>query len=331
MHATAFLRAIAQTELGAVVIIYGNERALKQSVIDAIRSKFNEDDGDSVTSFPGRDVEFKTIHDELLTISMWSDIRVVVVEEATDFITKNRPALEKLFQRPPKKSLLILDAKSWPKNTKLAKAVTKIGLAVECSALTGNELVQWIRTYASETYRKKISRQNALLLIELVGENLGLLEQELAKLTSFVGEKSEIDDEDVRALVGGWRAEKTWAMTNAARDNNLAEALCCLDKLLIAGEAPQRILGGISFVFRKLAETTELSRSGQPLNNMLKQAGVFPRDVQPAAKYLRRIGRSQAEQIYKQLLQADLDMKGGSRLPERTQLERLIIRLSQKT
>ena len=96
----------------------------------------------------------------------------------------------------------------------------------------------------------------------------------------------------------------------------------------MAGEPFVRMVAcGITFVFRKLAIATELARQGTSLSAALKQAGVFPRDVSPATRYLRRIGRPRAEKIYSWLLEADTAMKGGSRLPERIQLETLLVRL----
>jgi DNA polymerase-3 subunit delta len=156
---------------------------------------------------------------------------------------------------------------------------------------------------------------------------MGLLDQELAKLTAYVGDRARIGLDDVRALVGGWRAETTWKMTDAVRDGSPSLALQALDKLLTAGEAAPKILGGLNYVFRKYARATELSRRGTTLRAALQQAGVFPRDVDAAERYLRRIGRQRAERIIALLLQADSGLKGGSRLPERLQLEQLLLRL----
>ena len=259
---------------------------------------------------------------------MWGDRRLVLVDDADDFVSKHRAALEKYLQQPAKKSILVLDVKSWPKNTRLAKAVAKIGLDIECKALSGRELSNWLTEVCEEEHGKQISRDAIALLVELAGVDLGLLDQELSKLVAYVGDAKRIGADDVRALVGGWKAETTWTMLDAVRDGRLGTALTCLDKLLVAGEAPQRILGGISFVFRRVAQATEISRQGVPLNAALRQAGVFPRDVGPSEAYLRRIGRRRAEQIYPLLLTADGDLKGSSRAPLRLQLERLLIELS---
>ena len=67
-----------------------------------------------------------------------------------------------------------------------------------------------------------------------------------------------------------------------------------------------------------------------PLDQALRQAGVFPQAVGPSQSYLRRIGRPNAERILNYLLETDTGLKGGSRLPERIQLELLLVRLAGK-
>ncbi|MFP6765477.1 MAG: DNA polymerase III subunit delta, partial [Planctomycetaceae bacterium] len=231
-------------------------------------------------------------------------------------------------RNPAKKSLLILDVKSMPKNTRLYKSIQQSGLVVECTELKGAALKKWICETTERQHAKQIGPDAVNLIIELVGNSLGLLGQELAKLASSVGELPEIEVESVRRLVGGWKAETTWAMTNAVRDGKIDLALFHLDRLLGSGESPFRIVGGVSSVFRKLATATELARQGTPLHSALQKSGVFPGDVSPSAHYLRRIGRPRAEQISGWLLEADASLKGGLRVAERVQVEMLLVRLS---
>ena len=327
MHATEFLQKPPET-LPGVIVLVGDERTLKLGVEQAIVAATLDGEDEAPTKFAGKDADLKTVRDELLTISMWGDRRVVIVEDGSDFVSANRAALEKYAEKPAKKSLLILDVKSMPKNTRLYKIVDKSGLIVECSELKGAALNRWISDAARNGYDKSIDSAAVGLLIELVGPNLGMLDQELSKLASYVGDLPNIDAEAVRRLVGGWKAETTWAMTDAVRDGRLGDALTALDKLLNSGESPYRILGGISYVFRKLTVATELSRQGINLKAALKQAGAFPHEVDPASRYLRRIGRPRAEQISNWLLTADTSLKGGSRISERAQLELLLVQLA---
>ena len=98
--------------------------------------------------------------------------------------------------------------------------------------------------------------------------------------------------------------------------------------LLVAGEAPQKILGGLNFVWRKYFKATQQAVQGTPLKQAIKQAGVFPRDVDSTERYLRRLTRKRAEKNCLWLLETDLNLKGKSRLTHRLELERLLFLLS---
>ena len=140
MHATAFLKAPKEAEFGPVVVLHGAERYLMQAALEVIAKRVlgdEEDQGLGMTRFEGKSVDLQTVCDELLTVSMWGDAPVVAVDDADPFITQNRAALERFLEHPPKKSVLVLIVKSWPKNTRLAKLVTKIGLDLECATLQG--------------------------------------------------------------------------------------------------------------------------------------------------------------------------------------------------
>ena len=333
MNVTAFLKSPQQQATGPMVVLHGANRYLRQTAFEAVCANvFSQtDDADtefSTTRLTGKDAELKTVLDELRTVSMWGGQRLVAVDDADEFVTKNRAGLEKYLEHPAKAAVLVLLLKTWRKNTRLAKRLAKIGLDVECKDLSGRELVRWLAGSCQEQHGCRLPQDAARLLIELSGTELGSLEQELEKLAAYVLPRKQIDSDDVRLLVGGWKAETTFAMTGAVRDGDLGAAVEHLDKLLAAGEAPQRILGGLNFVFRRLAKATEAARSGIPLRAALKQAGVFPNEIDSSSRYLRRIGRPRAEKLFRILLTADEQMKGGSRIAEQLQLESLLVQLS---
>lgn len=331
MHATEFLKDPAAPNIGPIVVTYGAERFLRQQAIQAVVHRVlgdGDDEGSTPTRFDGRNVDIATVLDELRTVSMWGDRRLVLVEEAKDFVSDNRGALEKYLEKPAKKSVLLLDVDSWPKNTRLYKSVAAVGLDLDCGPLSVGDAVKWVTEQAKSVYGKQLMRDAAQLMLELVGPQLGFLTQELAKTAAYVGERPKIEVEDVSTMVGGWKLETTWAMLDALQAGQLPTALEYLDKLLAAGEAGLMLLGGISFSYRKLAQATELARSGKPLRDALIEAGVFANKVGPAEQCLRRLGRVEAERIYRRLIDADASLKGGTRLPERIVLERLLVNLS---
>ena len=119
-------------------------------------------------------------------------------------------------------------------------------------------------------------------------------------------------------------------MINAVRDGRIDLALSEMNKLITAGEAPQKLLGGITFVYRKLINAVRAAGPNKTLAVALREAGVFPQEVSASENYLRKLGRARAELIPAYLLQADMGMKGESSLPPRVLLEQLFVQLSPR-
>lgn len=327
VHATDFLAQNKTFPSVPVLVLYGAERYLKLEVLKLVPGCGDDEEDVALTRIAGKDADLRTISDELLTISMFGDQRIVIIDDADEFVSKNRGGLEKYVANPSGTSLLVLDVKSWPKNTKLAKATDRIGLNIECGELKGAALCRWLVKTAKEIHAKNLDSNTAALIVQLAGDSLGLLQQELAKLVSLVGDAESITQDDVTRVVGGWRIQTTWAMLDAIRDGKMDVALAYLDKLILAGDAPQKILGGLTFTFRKLAEATEIARQTRDLSGALRSAGVFPAAVGQSEHYLKRIGFNRASRIFQLLIEADANMKGGSRVDPKLQLEALFLKL----
>lgn len=328
MHATEFLSAKEPALPSSVLVLYGPERYFRQEIIHRIPGCSGDDAELSLTRLNGDKAEIRDVMAELKTVSMFGDQRIVLIEDADDFVSTHRAALEKYVIQPAKGSMLILDVKSWPKNTKLFKLVDQHGLSLECGELTGVKLQKWLQKIAKDQYGKQLDTESAALIIQLAGDGLNLLQQEVAKLASLVGDVAMINREDVTKVVGGWRTETTWAMLDAVRDGHPGKAIEALDKLLKSGEAPQKVLGGVTFTFRKFAEATERARTGTPLREAIAAAGVFSNAIGHGEAYLRRIGFERASRILQLLVEADSEMKGGSRVDPAILLERLFVRLA---
>ena len=80
----------------------------------------------------------------------------------------------------------------------------------------------------------------------------------------------------------------------------------------------------------RLVLQAEAARRRIALRDTLQQAGIKPFVLKKAERQLKLLGRRRGAQLYRWLLQADLDLKGESSMPPRLILERLIVRLAAK-
>jgi DNA polymerase-3 subunit delta len=255
-------------------------------------------------------------------------------DQAGGFVNRYRDQLEDYVARPSHSGVLVLDVKSWPSNWKLSKAVDAHGLAVDCSAPKTAALGSWLKAWAKQAHSAQLAPGAADLLVEMIGPELGLLDQELAKLALMAGNDKKITPEMVQNMGGGWRAKTTWVMLDLALDGNATEALRQIDRLFASGEVPFKLLAQVSASLRRLAAATRLILQAEAAGRRLgvgpalQQAGVKPFVLKKVEGQLRRLGRQRGSQLYRWLLEADLDLKGDSQMPPRLILERLIVRLA---
>ncbi len=355
MNALDFLANSKRQRIESVCAVFGDDAFLKMEVVAALRRQIlsGSDDEFALTVFNGREVQLRDVRDALATQSLFgSGARLVVVEEADPFVSEHRSELEDYVahssrscepsetgsapSRQTPGGVLVLDVKTWPANTRLAKAVAASGLAVKCDTPNERQIKSWLIQRAKAAHQVHLESAAADALLELVPPELGILVQEIDKLALVVGEERVIDAKRVRENVGGWRTRAIWDMIDAAADGHAAQALGQLDRLIASGEKPHGLFPQIASPLRRfssavqLLEAAEADRRRLPLGEALAQAGVLPFKLRDAERQLRRIGRQRARQITGWLLAADLALKSHNSSDERAriELERLIVRLA---
>jgi DNA polymerase-3 subunit delta len=322
-----------------VFAVTGDDAYLKSSVLVALRRQvLGGDEGEfSLTTLTGRDASFRDLIDALSSVSLFgSGRRMVIVEEADSFVSQCRSELEDYVARPFQSGVLVLDVKTWPANTRLAKAIAGSGVTIECKSPNERQTKTWLGQRAKAAHGLRLDAAAVDALLELLPPELGILEQELAKLALLAGENRMIDAQLVRDNVGGWRTRTTWEMIDAAADGRAAVALAELDRLISAGEKPHGLLPQMSSSLRRFGAATAQIEAAEadgrrlPLRDALAQAGVPPFKLSDAERQLRQIGRRRAEQLTGWLLAADLAIKSHNSSDDRArmEIERLVVRLA---
>ncbi len=339
LHALDYLDRPQKHPPAPVCVVFGDEPFLKREVLLALRRAVlgDEEGAFSLTTLTGRDAQPRDVFDALATVALFGPgQRLVLIEEADDFVSRYRGELEDYIAKPKKSGVLVLDVKTWASNTRLYKAVDERGLQIQCKLPTPARLTKWLVQRAKKQHGAALDPAAAERLTEMVEPDLGLLDQELARLALLVRGEEPITPELVEQHVGSWRTKTTWDLIDSAAGGDARGALVQLDRLLAAGENPIALLGQISSTLRRFAAAARLvqqaERSGRrpALRPILEQAGFKKFVLDKAERQLRQLGRERAKHLYHWLLEADLALKGASSAPDRARLvlEQLIVRLS---
>jgi DNA polymerase-3 subunit delta len=315
-------------ERAAAYGICGADAFLKRQAVESITNRVLGDADRSLTlsEYDGSSasLELASVLDDLRTLPFLAEQRLVIVREADSFITRYRGELETYMESPSSCGVLILECKSLPGNTRLHKRINAVGEVVKCDQPKSREVPQWLNHRSRDEYECQIEPRAGALLIELVGEELGLLDSELQKLSLYVGSRARITVADVEALVGHSREEQVWGILTAVAANDTGRALQLWEDVWQTDRAASaRAIGGIAFTVRRLLEAKRAQESG-----------ASPRDL---ARILMRWGQEQQvvqelsafqvadiQEMLCALLDADVAAKTGG-VGVRTSIEAFII------
>ncbi len=359
-HAFDFLAQtpedLAKAGVPAVCVLAGDDSFLRKKVTEHLNKAIQGDASEEMlmTRIPAKTAQWRDVRDELSTASLFGpSVRVVLIDDADEFVSEYRSRLEDHVASPSATSVLILAVKTWLGNTRLAKSVAKTGWTIACKmpekprsrsrAIDVPRLIQWLVQWAADEHAIKLGKPAAQQLVDLSDASLGVMDQSLAKLAVSVEDpRKTISPEAVVAIVGGWRTRTTWELIDAACEGNAADALVQLDHLLSSGEQPIALFGAISWSLRRFAVATrnvqaqERDGASVRIGDALTDAGFrrFPHGaIEQAQKQLLQMGRLRAGRLQQWLLEMDLQLKGSHSAPDRARfaLERLILRLAKET
>jgi DNA polymerase-3 subunit delta len=321
--------------------LFGSDATLRSWSLLALTSR-----GD-VTQVDGDTSRWSDLRDDLATASLFDmgDKRTIIVRGADKFVSNHRPEVESFIAKPSRAARLILELDSLASNTRIYKALSKDQMLVACgsatdskSGVTAATRRKFLTGYVAKQHETKLAKAAADALVEMLGDEVGMLDTEIAKLALYVEPGAPIDEALVRDVVAGWQGKTVWQITDAIAAGDAAEAIRQLDKLMTGGQRPIALLPQIAWSLRRLGMATAIveymERSGRRwrLEDALSQAGVKrPADVSRATSQLKALRRDRGKQLLPWLLDADLRLKGthSAEGRDRFLLEQLVVKLAK--
>ncbi len=333
LHAFDFLEQPVVDSKAAIYALAGDESFLKRECLKKLKALIlgDQDPALALSIFAKADTPFAEVRDELDTPPFSGGKRLVILEDADDFISLHRSMVEGLFAKPPTAGVLLITAKTIASNTNLAKLLKKKDALIDCKAPKADIVPGWCVRWMKSQYDRVLPADTASYLAESTGAELGLLNQEMSKLAASIPEKTTLTIEIVRPLINRSRVDQIWGIFRFMSNGQVPKAIHLLHEVLDQENEPYKCLGAFSYQFRKLAKLARLMTGGIPQDQAMQAAGVLPFARNEAMSQLKNLGAQRLRKILTWLIEADRNFKGGSCLPERTQLERLILKLASAT
>lgn len=209
---------------------------------------------------------------------LWGAGQLLVLRRVETYPANVLKAVLQYLERPAPRAWVVLLAPGL-KARDLAKSAVWKRLQAEDAALgffhlKEGELQQWLAREA-QAQGKTLSLAAARRLVEIVGDNLSELAQELEKLALFAGQEKTLTPNLVSQLATHSRTYNIFALVDALGDRGAQKRLAALAHLLDLGEPPARILVMLARQLRLLLRLKD-NPPGTPPETLARTLEVHP-------------------------------------------------------
>jgi len=265
--------------------------------------------------------------DELRTAPFLTEKRVVVLKKADDFISNNRPALEKYFDAPCLTGRLIMTVKSWDSRTKLAKKLKSVGKLINITQPKRWQLPQKLIEYTKDAHGKNLTRDSAELLVELTGDELPRLYSEIDKLAVYADKDKTITQKHIESLIGYNRLFNAFAVIDAVIAGKTGMAVQRLRGMFAEDKSSEyTVIGAFAYHFRRMFNAKVMMEKGMRADEIGRQLRIWGNQEGFFAQ-LRKIPLKKIGQYLKFLAETDYAIKTG-RAKAQIEMEQFVLRLA---
>lgn len=217
-------------------LIVGADELKRDAAVRRLRSRVPADMADfNLDELDGASLEEPgQLISSAQTMPFCADFRLVIVNGAGELVKPVSEAVVSYLADPNPQCVLCLVAEKLAKNTRLYKAVAKVGphSVIDCAPLKRWELPPYVVKLAQ---KRGLSMDNAAAqeLVERVGESTVALDNQIATLAQLVGDAGRITLADVEANVAQIAEVSPWAFADAVCERNAPRAMEMLNLMKV--------------------------------------------------------------------------------------------------
>jgi len=181
--------------------------------------------------------------------------------------------------------------------------------------------------YSNDAHDKRLDRQAAELLVELAGDDLGRLYNEIDKLSLFAHNDKAITVSHVELLIGHNRLFNSFAVIDACLAGETAKAVNRLrDMFSKDRSAEYAFVGAFAYHFRRLFGAKKLLEEGLGSSEIAKRLRIWS-NADRFFGQLHKISLVQIAENLKQLAEIDYAIKTGRAKPQ-VAAEQLVLKIA---
>ena len=326
MNWSEFYQSLDAGDIAPVYLFTGPEEYVKQEAMAKLREKLLPPGLEALNDTVMEGVTAQQITDAAETMPMMCERRIVTVRdwapllpgksksdasEASDIEKRDAGWMERWLDNPAPGCVLIFYMRqSADGKKKLTGILRKKAAVVDFDLLSEADLAKWCGQKL-RAQKKKIGTRALSTLTFMAGRELTRLSGELEKLSAYLGDRTEIVEDDVKAIVSASLEYNVFELMNHLLAGDMLKAQQTVRSLMQNGQNAFSIMAMLTRQLRQMAHIKCALDAGIPAQTVQEQLNMHPYAARQTAKQVSRLSAQWLTGLYEAAVESDFAVKSG--------------------
>lgn len=307
-------------------LFYGREYYLIENTIKVFKESLSEGMVDfNLDIIDGKETMLDQLISSIETLPFMDDRKIVIVKDfellkgkKKNFTDSDEKYLiEHLDNIPDSTVLVFIVYGDVDKRKSLVKKIDKNGIVFNCDKLSDMDLFKWVK--------KKFEAKNAIIdnpqimyFIEQEGyrdksseKTLSDLENEINKISSFVGKGNKVSNEVIDKLSQKKVENDIFKLIDYIGEKNSSNAMKILNDMIYEGESVLGIFAMIARQFKVVMQVRQLQTEGYTSKVIAEKLKIHPFVAGKALKQSNNFSDEVIIDMLNYILESDYKIKNG--------------------
>ena len=221
------------------------------------------------------DMNEKQIIDQILITDLFKSNKLFILRDPQKLKNKAFEDLLKYLKNPHQNHLLIIINNDWTKKSTYLNKIEKYLSFIDVQTPHEDELKKWI-VYLFKLRNKEVSIKVVNILIEIAGDSLNHINNEIEKVCLFMKDHKNIEYEHLKQFSGWKKERKRWELLMAIGEKNFDKSIFLANRVLSNGDSMISLIYPLTaflqeMLYAKMNKGTNLIYRGYiPIPNKVK-------------------------------------------------------------
>src|SRR5574344_383544 len=295
-----------------IYLLYGDSSYLIDKEIDKIINT-NKIEDINISKYELDSTNYKDIVEDASTISLFSDKKVIIVNNSYIFTSIAKAGDTTIFEdyienyNPDTILIFKLNETKIDERKKVVKLLKKNGTIKD---FNNTKDINKIIIDMLDNY--KMSNETMNVFIDRVGNDIYNIQNEIDKIKLYKGNNYNITKEDVINLTSENIDANLSSLMDAITDNNKEKAITIYKELLRLNTEPIQIIISLANKYRLMYQAKSLARKGYTELEIGKELDQNPKYMYVLLKLSKNYTMDYLLNILKDLIDLDYNIKSGN-------------------